>query len=85
MVYDALMSSLHIRKPIAGTYKSAAVNSAYLHIADRAVPATFAVLVLASAYLGLSTQRLPQYGQSDKGLHLITFFLLTVRLSLAID
>lgn len=41
--------------------------------------ASFAVLVLASAYLGLSTQKLPQYGQSDKGLHLITFFLLTVR------
>jgi len=57
MVYDDLMSSLHIRKPIA---------------------ACFAVLVLASAYLGLSTQKLPQYGQSDKGLHLITFFLLTL-------
>jgi len=37
------------------------------------------VLSLAAAYLGLSTQKLPQYGQSDKGLHFITFFLLTVR------
>lgn len=42
--------------------------------------ASFAVLVLASAYLGLSTQKIPQYGQSDKGLHFITFFLLTVSL-----
>lgn len=37
------------------------------------------MLLLASAYLGLSTQKIPQYGQSDKGLHFITFFLLTVR------
>ncbi|RMX93414.1 hypothetical protein D0867_14212 [Hortaea werneckii] len=29
------------------------------------------------AYLGLSTQKIPQYGQSDKGLHFVTFFLLT--------
>nr|POE64844.1 uncharacterized protein c11e3.10 [Quercus suber] len=39
--------------------------------------AAFGVLLLASAYLGLSTQKIPQYGQSDKGLHFITFFLLT--------
>lgn len=42
--------------------------------------ASFALLILASAYLGLSTQKIPQYGQSDKGLHFVTFFLLTVRL-----
>ncbi|KAF2859608.1 hypothetical protein K470DRAFT_300238 [Piedraia hortae CBS 480.64] len=40
--------------------------------------ASFAVLVLLSAYLGLSTQKIPQYGHSDKGLHFITFFLLTL-------
>ncbi|EMD00267.1 hypothetical protein BAUCODRAFT_119813 [Baudoinia panamericana UAMH 10762] len=40
--------------------------------------AAFGVLVLASAYLGLSTQKIPSYGQSDKGLHFITFFLLTL-------
>ncbi|KAI7372309.1 hypothetical protein KC336_g20680 [Hortaea werneckii] len=40
--------------------------------------ASFALLVLASAYLGLSTQKIPQYGQSDKGLHFVTFFLLTL-------
>ncbi|SMR60446.1 unnamed protein product [Zymoseptoria tritici ST99CH_1E4] len=40
--------------------------------------AAFGFLVGASAYLGLSTQKLPQYGQSDKGLHLVTFFLLTI-------
>ncbi|KAI5361575.1 hypothetical protein Slin14017_G083080 [Septoria linicola] len=37
----------------------------------------FAALLLASAYLGLSTSKIPTYGQSDKGLHLVTFFLLT--------
>lgn len=41
--------------------------------------AGFVTLLLAAAYLGLSTQKIPQYGQSDKGLHLLTFFLLTVR------
>ncbi|KAI7602447.1 hypothetical protein KC319_g22294, partial [Hortaea werneckii] len=40
--------------------------------------ASFALLILASAYLGLSTQKIPQYGQSDKGLHFVTFFLLTL-------
>ncbi|KAI6859814.1 hypothetical protein KC318_g21465, partial [Hortaea werneckii] len=39
---------------------------------------SFALLILASAYLGLSTQKIPQYGQSDKGLHFVTFFLLTL-------
>ncbi|TKA28006.1 hypothetical protein B0A50_04072 [Salinomyces thailandicus] len=40
--------------------------------------ASFAILLLASAYLGLSTQKIPQYGQSDKGLHFVTFLLLTL-------
>ncbi|KAK5173163.1 uncharacterized protein LTR77_003285 [Saxophila tyrrhenica] len=40
--------------------------------------AAFAVLLLASAYLGLSTQKIPSYGQSDKGLHFVTFLLLTL-------
>ncbi|KAK4549207.1 hypothetical protein LTR36_007665 [Oleoguttula mirabilis] len=40
--------------------------------------ASFVLLLLAAAYLGLSTQKIPQYGQSDKGLHFITFFLLTL-------
>ncbi|USW59372.1 hypothetical protein Slin15195_G126910 [Septoria linicola] len=39
----------------------------------------FAALLLASAYLGLSTSKIPTYGQSDKGLHLVTFFLLTTK------
>ncbi|KAL9528209.1 hypothetical protein SMMN14_08183 [Sphaerulina musiva] len=37
----------------------------------------FGVLLLLSAYLGLSTSKIPSYGQSDKGLHFVTFFLLT--------
>lgn len=40
--------------------------------------AAFAVLLLLSAYLGLSNPKIPQYGQSDKGLHFVTFFLLTI-------
>lgn len=40
--------------------------------------AAFIVLILLSAYLGLSTQRIPTPYQSDKGLHFVTFFLLTV-------
>lgn len=40
--------------------------------------AGFAVLLIASAYLGLSNTKLPSYKQSDKGLHFITFFLLTL-------
>ncbi|EME40264.1 hypothetical protein DOTSEDRAFT_74913 [Dothistroma septosporum NZE10] len=47
--------------------------------------ASFAVLLLVSAYLGLSTQKLPQYGQSDKGLHFITFFLLTTSFYWTLD
>ncbi|KAH9819886.1 VanZ domain-containing protein [Teratosphaeria destructans] len=35
-------------------------------------------IIATAAYLGLSTQKIPQYGQSDKGLHFITFFLLTI-------
>ncbi|TKA64864.1 hypothetical protein B0A55_10012 [Friedmanniomyces simplex] len=40
--------------------------------------ASFVLLLLAAAYLGLSDPKLPQYGQSDKGLHFLTFFLLTL-------
>jgi len=40
--------------------------------------AAFAILLLAAAYLGLSTQKIPQYGHSDKGLHFVTFFILTI-------
>ncbi|KAK5130820.1 hypothetical protein LTR08_001654 [Meristemomyces frigidus] len=40
--------------------------------------ASFVALLLAAAYLGLSTPKIPQYGQSDKGLHFLTFFLLTL-------
>ena len=41
--------------------------------------AAFALLLLSAAYLGLTNPKIPQYGQSDKGLHFITFFLITVR------
>ncbi|KAK5108652.1 hypothetical protein LTR62_008143 [Meristemomyces frigidus] len=40
--------------------------------------AAFVILLLGSAYLGLSNPKIPQYGQSDKGLHFITFFLITL-------
>ena len=40
--------------------------------------AAFVVLCLIAAYLGLTPNQIPQYGQSDKGLHFVTFFLLTV-------
>ncbi|KAF2481518.1 hypothetical protein BDY17DRAFT_355214 [Neohortaea acidophila] len=39
--------------------------------------AAFAVLVLLAAYLGLSTTRIPTPLGSDKGLHFVTFFLLS--------
>jgi hypothetical protein len=54
------MSTIRIRKPIAGA---------------------FLTLILLSAYLGLTTNKIPQYGHSDKGLHFITFFLLTVSIT----
>ncbi|TID13962.1 VanZ domain protein [Venturia nashicola] len=38
----------------------------------------FGVLFLASAYLGLAPSTIPSYGQSDKVLHFVTFFLLTL-------
>jgi len=45
----------------------------------RTYPAVaFAVVVLLAAYLGLGSSRLPSYKQSDKLLHGITFFLLTL-------
>lgn len=43
------------------------------------------MLLLLSAYLGLSTSKIPSYGQSDKGLHFVTFFLLTVSGYLSCD
>lgn len=45
-------------------------------------PGVFAALVLGSGYLGLAPITIPTYGpygQSDKGLHFIAFFLLSVR------
>jgi len=45
----------------------------------RTYPAVgFAFLVLASAYLGLAPSTIPSYKQSDKALHFVTFFLLTL-------
>jgi len=38
----------------------------------------FGVLILASAYLGLAPSTIPTYNQSDKVLHFVTFFLLTI-------
>ncbi|KAK5159215.1 hypothetical protein LTS14_002357 [Recurvomyces mirabilis] len=40
--------------------------------------AAFVILLLGAAYLGLSNPKIPQYGQSDKGLHFFTFFLITL-------
>ncbi|KAF2096905.1 hypothetical protein NA57DRAFT_25948, partial [Rhizodiscina lignyota] len=40
--------------------------------------AAFCVLLLGSAYLGLSTTKVPSYKQSDKVLHFVTFFLLSL-------
>ncbi|KAK1066364.1 hypothetical protein LTR74_007251 [Friedmanniomyces endolithicus] len=40
--------------------------------------AAFVLLLLGAGYLGLSDPKLPQYGQSDKGLHFVTFFLITL-------
>ncbi|KAK4926620.1 hypothetical protein LTR49_006554 [Elasticomyces elasticus] len=40
--------------------------------------AALVILILAAAYLGLSDPKLPSYGQSDKGLHFVTFFLITL-------
>ncbi|OQO01689.1 hypothetical protein B0A48_12726 [Cryoendolithus antarcticus] len=74
--------SIQVRKPFAGkiTYKDALkLPPSLSHIQTKNYfPAAFTLLSLASAYLGLSTQKLPQYGQSDKGLHFLTFFLLTL-------
>ncbi|QDS71349.1 hypothetical protein FKW77_002341 [Venturia effusa] len=38
----------------------------------------FGLLLVASAYLGLAPSKIPSYGQSDKALHFVTFFLLTL-------
>jgi hypothetical protein len=42
------------------------------------LPAAFVVLLFLAASLGLAPNRLPQYKQSDKVLHFVTFFLITV-------
>lgn len=78
------MPGLRIRKPFAGTSTTTSAvnggrNARCKHANATHTTAAFALLLLAAAYLGLSTQKIPSYGQSDKGLHFITFFLLTVR------
>ncbi|KXS99445.1 hypothetical protein AC578_8125 [Pseudocercospora eumusae] len=55
-----------------------------LHI-RKPFAASFAALLLVSAYLGLSTSKIPQYGQSDKGLLFITFLLLTITFYWAVE
>ncbi|KAH0352919.1 hypothetical protein KCU81_g1841, partial [Aureobasidium melanogenum] len=40
--------------------------------------AAFVVLLFIAASLGLAPNRLPQYKQSDKVLHFVTFFLITL-------
>lgn len=44
--------------------------------------AAFVILLLVAASLGLAPNQLPQYKQSDKVLHFLTFFLITVCLPL---
>jgi len=45
----------------------------------RTYPAVgFGVLILAAAYLGLAPSTIPTISQSDKVLHFVTFFLLTI-------
>ena len=72
------MPSVTIRKPFAGMRRPTATRHVLCDMYANYTTAAFAFLLLAAAYLGLSTQKIPQYGQSDKGLHFITFFLLTV-------
>ncbi|KAF2399959.1 hypothetical protein EJ06DRAFT_466694, partial [Trichodelitschia bisporula] len=38
----------------------------------------FSLLLLAAAYLGLAPSSIPTYKQSDKVLHFVTFFMLTL-------
>lgn len=52
---------------------------AYVHLGLITNAAAFAVLILAAGYLGLAPNQIPSYAQSDKVLHFVTFFLLTVR------
>ncbi|KAK8222006.1 hypothetical protein M8818_000174 [Zalaria obscura] len=40
--------------------------------------ASFVILLLVAGSLGLAPNRIPQYKQSDKVLHFVTFFLLTL-------
>jgi hypothetical protein len=69
-----LMPQIRVRKQFAGKCRR---RTAYKLIANTAT-AAFVVLCLIAAYLGLTPNVIPEYGQSDKGLHFVTFFLLTV-------
>ena len=76
-----LMPQIRVRKPFAGTCVQASSRSlTYIqHPANNTfTTAAFIALCLIAAYLGLTPNQIPQYGQSDKGLHFVTFFLLTV-------
>lgn len=72
-----LMPQIRVRKPFAG--KQTYLRASCCIVAKLTIPpAAFVVLCLISAYLGLAPNKIPQYGQSDKGLHFVTFFILTV-------
>jgi hypothetical protein len=66
--------------------RSACASSSQVSVAEvlpskliaNTATAAFVVLCLIAAYLGLTPNVIPEYGQSDKGLHFVTFFLLTV-------
>jgi len=79
-----LMPQIRVRKPFAGAYIYFAYcnNNTVAHISITLLTlyliAAFVALCLIAAYLGLTPNKIPQYGQSDKGLHFVTFFLLTV-------
>lgn len=74
------MPTMRIRQPPASKIKTIrCIQVIYPTTSDPRVVA-FGVLVLASAYLGLAPSTIPSYGQSDKLLHFLIFFLLTVRL-----
>jgi hypothetical protein len=54
------------------------IHIAHINPTDTLLIAAFVALCLIAAYLGLTPNKIPQYGQSDKGLHFVAFFLLTV-------
>ncbi|KAJ8605070.1 hypothetical protein MRB53_041543 [Persea americana] len=74
-----LMSAIQVRKPFAGECKSLTPARTFILLTPACATAAFAGLLLGAAYLGLSTPKIPSYGHSDKGLHFVTFFVLTVR------